>query len=191
MSKLNSFRKFFTFFVGTIVIVLVWVTSASGQAQLTEQSKLAINGIGPIRVGMTVDEASHSAGVKLVTGYGDHDEYLCSYFTPQDSPKGIAFMVTKGRIARVDNFSNKQITTIKGARIGDSEERIISLYPGQIQVTKHPYQRLPLTNQKYLIFVPKDAADKNYRIIFETSKNRVERFRSGKIPEVDQVEGCF
>jgi hypothetical protein len=70
MSKLNSFRKFFTFFVGTIVIVLVWATSASGQAQLTEQSKLAINGIGPIRVGMTVDEASHSAGVKLVTGYG-------------------------------------------------------------------------------------------------------------------------
>lgn len=190
MPKINSFRKILTFFISAVVIVSVWATSASGQAQLTEQSKLAINGIGPIRVGMTVDEASRSAGVKLVTGYGNHDEYLCSYFTPQDSPKGIAFMVTKGRIARVD-IMNKRITTIKGARIGDSEERIISLYPGQIQVTRHPYQRLPLTNQKYLTFVPKDSADKNYRIIFETSKNRVERFRSGKIPEVDQVEGCF
>jgi len=186
MQKLNSFRKFLTFFISAVVIVSVWATSASGSVQLTERSKLALDGIGPIRVGMTVDEASRAAGVKLVTGYDDRDEYLCSYFTPQDSPKGIAFMVTKGRIARVDNFSNKRVTTIKGARIGDTEDRIISLYPGQIQVTKHP-----LTNQNYLIFVPKDAADKNYRIIFETSKNRVKRFRSGKIPEVESIEGCF
>jgi hypothetical protein len=69
------------------------------------------------------------------------------------------------------------ITTIKGAKIGDTEDRIISLYPGQIQVTQHPYSSRPPYNGKYLTFVPKDTADKNYRIIFETSKNRVERFR--------------
>jgi len=190
MPKLNSFTKLFTLFIATAVIISMWATSVNAQVQLTERSKLALDGIGPIRVGMTVDEASRSAGVRLVNSGGGRDEYLCSYFKPQDSPEGIAFMVTNGRIARVDNFSNKQVTTIKGAKIGDTEDRIISLYPGQIKVTRHPYQRLPLTNQKYLTFVPKDAADKNYRIIFETSKNRVERFRSGKIPEVDQVEGC-
>ena len=191
MRKLNSSTKFVTLLIGTIVIFVVWVTAVNAQVQLTERSKLAINGIGPIRVGMTVDEASQSAGIKLTrSGSGARDEYQCSYVEPKGEPKGIAFMVTKGRIARVDIFSNKQITTIKGAKIGDTEDRIISLYPGQVQVTRHPYQRLPLTNQKYLTFVPKDAADKNYRIIFETSKNRVERFRSGKLPEVEQVEGC-
>jgi hypothetical protein len=191
MRKLNNSTKFVTLLIGTMVIFAFWVTAVNAQVQLTENSKLALNGIGPIRVGMTVDEASRSAGIKLViSGSGARDEYQCSYVEPKGEPKGIAFMVTKGRIARVDNFSNKQITTIKGAKIGDTEDRIISLYPGQIQATSHPYQRLPLTNQKYLTFVPKDAADKNYRIIFETSKNRVERFRSGKIPEVEQVEGC-
>lgn len=45
-------------------------------------------------------------------------------------------------------------------------------------------------NGKYLTFVPKDATDKNYRLIFETSKNRVTRFRSGKLPEVEYIEGC-
>jgi len=98
-------------------------------------------------------------------------------------------MVTKGRIARVD-ISSKRITTISGARIGDNENRILSLYPGQIQATPHPYVSRPPENGKYLTFVRKDAADKNYRIIFETSKNRVDRFRSGKLPEVEYIEGC-
>ncbi len=191
MGKLNSSTKFVTLVIGTILIFAVLVTSVNAQVQLTERSKLAINGIGPIRVGMTVDEASRAAGLGFVKtlSAGRTEEY-CSYFEPQGQPKGIRFMVTKGRIARVDINNNVRFTTIKGAKIGDTEDRIISLYPGQIQATRHPYQRLPLTNQKYLTFVPKDAADKNYRIIFETSKNRVERFRSGKIPEVEQVEGC-
>jgi hypothetical protein len=190
MSKLNSFRKLFTFFVGTIVIVLVWVTSASGQVQLTENSKLGINGIGPIRVGMIVEEASRAAGVKLVFLGSGPDAYSCSYFKPQGELKEIAFMVTKGRIARID-ISDKRITTIRGARIGDTLDRIISLYPGQIQITKTPLTARPEGNPKNLTFVPKDAADKNYRIIFETVNNRVYHFRSGKLPEVEYIEGCL
>ena len=190
MPNSNSLTKLFALFVTTAIIVSTWAISVKAQVQLTERSKLALDGIGPIRVGMTVDEASRSAGVRLVSNGGGRDEYLCSYFQPQDSPKGISFMVTKGRIARVDNFSNKRITTIKGAKIGDTEEQIISLYPGQIQVTRHPYVSFPPHNGKYLTFVPKDAADKNYRIIFETRKNRVERFRSGQLPDVEAIEGC-
>jgi hypothetical protein len=133
MQKLNSFRKFLTFFISAVVIVSVWATSANGQSQLTERSKLALDGIGPIRVGMTVDEAARSAGVRLIKtlSAGRTEEY-CAYFGVQGGLKGIAFMVTNERIARVDNFSNKRITTIKGAKIGDTEDRIISLYPGQI-----------------------------------------------------------
>ncbi|MDF0556545.1 hypothetical protein [Kamptonema sp. UHCC 0994] len=190
MRKLNSLPKFVTLLIGTMVIFAVWVTAVNAQSQLTENSKLALNGIGPIRVGMTVDEASQSAGIKLTRrGSGGRDEYQCSYVEPKGEPKGIAFMVTKGRIARVD-ISGDRITTIKGARIGDTEERIFSLYPGQIQATRHPYQGRSPYNGKYLTFVPKDAADKNYRIIFETANNRVMRFRSGKLPEVEAIEGC-
>jgi hypothetical protein len=192
MPKIDGFSKFFTFFVGTVIIVLVWVTSASGQVQLTERSKLAINGIGPIRVGMTVDEVSRAAGVRLVkTQSGGRTEESCSYFELQGGPKGIRFMVTKRRIARVDINNNVRFTTIKGAKIGDTEDRILALYPGQIKATPHLYVSRPPHNGKYLTFVPKDAADKNYRIIFETSRNRVDSFRSGQLPEVEYIEGCF
>jgi hypothetical protein len=190
MGKLNSSTKFVTLLIGTIVIFAVWVTAVNAQAQLTERSKLALDGIGPIRVGMTVDEASQSAGIKLTrSGSGGLDEYQCSYVQPKGEPEGISFMVTKGRIARVD-ISSKRITTIKGAKIGDTEDQIFSIYPGQIQATRHPYQGRSPYNGKYLTFVPKDADDKNYRIIFETAKNRVMRFRSGKLPEVEAIEGC-
>ena len=181
---------FFTLFISTIVIVSMWATSVHAQAKLTERSKLALNGIGPIRVGMSIGEASRSAGIKLIkSGSGGPDDYYCSYFKPQTEPKGISFMVTRGRIARVD-ISNQRFTTIKGAKIGDTENRILSLYPSQIKATPHPYIGMPPHNGKYLTFVPKDAADKNYRIIFETSSNRVTSFRSGKLPEVEYTEGC-
>jgi hypothetical protein len=94
-------------------------------------------------------------------------------------------MVTKGRISRIDVFKNSRVATVKGARVGDTEARIKSLYPGQIQVTRHKY-----TNGHYLIFVPKDQADKNFRLVFETDGDRVTQFRSGKMPEVQWVEGC-
>ncbi|MCU0547426.1 MAG: hypothetical protein MUE44_35570 [Oscillatoriaceae cyanobacterium Prado104] len=191
MPKSNSFSKLVTLFIGAVVVVSVWATSASGQAKLTERSKLALDGIGPIRIGMTVAEASRAAGMRLIKtlSAGRTEEY-CAYFEAQGGPKGISFMVISDRITRID-INNKRVTTIKGAKIGDTEDKIFSLYPGQIQATRHPYQGRSPYNGKYLTFVPKDATDKNYRIIFETSKNRVERFRSGKLPEVEAIEGCF
>jgi hypothetical protein len=192
MQKSNIPTKLFTLLIGTIVIVYLWATSVNAQPQLTENSKLAIDGIGPIRVGMTLDEASRSAGILLSRSgrdSGSFNEEFCSYAEQKGGPKGINFMVAKGRIARVD-IDNQRITTIRGARIGNTEEQIIKLYPGQIKATPHPYVGGPPRNGRYLTFVPKDAADKNYRIIFETSKNLVTRFRSGKLPEVDYIEGC-
>ncbi|MFB8797911.1 MAG: hypothetical protein U7126_27635 [Microcoleus sp.] len=186
MRKLNSSTKFVTLLIGTIVIFAVWVTSVNAQAQLTENSKLALNGIGPIRVGMTVDEASQAAGVRLVKGYAGLDENFCSYFKPQGEPKGINFMVTKGRIVRID-ISNERVTTIKGAKIGNTEEQIFSLYPGQIRVIKNPLGG----RGNNLTFVPRDAADSNYRLIFETGiERRVKYFRSGQLPQVEYIEGC-
>jgi hypothetical protein len=185
MLNLKNSTNFVTLLIGTIVIVAVWVTSVNAQVQLTDNSKLALNGIGPIRVGMTVDEASQAAGVRLVKGYAGLDENFCSYFKPQGEPKGINFMVTKGRIVRVD-ISNERVSTIKGAKIGDTEEEIFSIYPGQIRVIKNPLGG-PGNN---LTFVPRDAADSNYRLIFRTNDRRVKYFWSGQLPQVEYIEGC-
>ena len=80
MPSLNSFKILFTLLISTIVIVSLWTISVNAQASLTENSKLAINGIEPIRVGMTADEALRAAGVKLVFVASGPDAYSCSYF---------------------------------------------------------------------------------------------------------------
>ncbi|HEY9834592.1 MAG TPA: hypothetical protein V6D26_28840 [Stenomitos sp.] len=157
-------------------------TSAKQQAKLTAQSKLSINSIGPIRVGMSVAQAEAAAGVKLTRP----DNKECSYIRPQGSKYDFLMMVTNNRIARIDIRGKSRITTISGARIGDTESKIKSLYPGRITVTPAKYA----PNGHYLIFTPKDRNDAHYRIVFETDGNRVTEFRSGKQPEVEWVEGC-
>src|SRR5919199_1484434 len=94
------------------------------------------------------------------------------------------FMVISGQIARVDIYGNSRITTISGAKIGDSEDRIKSLYA--VRITPHEYVR----GGHYLTFIPTDTSDRQYRMVFETDGKRVKLIRSGRLPEVEYVEGC-
>lgn len=153
---------------------------------LSDQSKVAIDGIGPIRVGMTLQAAVDSANTPMTLKPGAGVGNNCGFANPATGPRGLEFMVTNGRIARVDVLQNSKITTISGAKIGDSEARIKALYPQRLTVTPHPYVR----QGHYLIFVPRDAADQKYRLIFETDGQKVTRFRAGQRPEVEYIEGC-
>ena len=160
---------------------------AIAQSKITDQSKVFINGIGSVQVGMTVAQASKAAGTKLVRErYGVQNDYQCAFYFLQNGTNDIAFLVSKGRIARVDVLKGK-ISTASGARIGDSEARIKALYPGQIVVSKHEYT----PNGHYLTFLSKDKADKNYALVFETDGKRVTQYRSGQQPQVQFIEGCY
>jgi len=75
------------------------------------------------------------------------------------------------------------VATTEGARIGDSEDRIESLYPGQVKVMPHKY-----TAGHYLVVTPARGGDN--RIVFETDGEKVVRYRSGREPAVEYVEGC-
>jgi hypothetical protein len=153
---------------------------------LTEQSKLVINGIHPIRIGMTVVEATKAVGLPARTD-GDVASQGCFYYKFQGGVPGLSMMVVGDRIVRIDIGQDSKITTRSGAGIGSTEDQIKEMYPGQIKVTRHPYVK----GGHYLTFVPKSAADSKYRIIFETDrKDKVTEFRVGQIPEVEAIEGC-
>jgi hypothetical protein len=191
--------KFLVVLVATVFTLLFVAMPIFAQPQLTEQSKVFINGIGPIRVGMTVAEAESSAKVKLVEKGGRAGIGGCYSLHPQSGPQNLSLMVisnrednrivrNQDRIARVDVYKGSRITTLSGAKVGDTEAQIKALYPGQIKVTPHHY-----TAQQgghYLTLMPKDAVDRDYRLVFETLGGRVTQFRSGKLPEVEFVEGC-
>lgn len=142
---------------------------------------VSAGGIGPVRIGMTAAQARAALGGDLtVTGR----DPSCDYASSLRVPEGVNFMVTNGRIARVQVLRGAAATS-EGIRIGDSEQHVRNTYAGRITVTPHKY-----TSGHYLTVTPTDAAQSNDRIIFETDGSHVTVYRSGMLPEVAWVEGC-
>lgn len=140
-------------------------------------------GIGALRAGMTFAAANESLKGALKPT-ADANLAECDYVKWEGGPSGLRVMVVENKIARVET-SDSSLTTAAGARVGDSEERIQSLYPGRVTVTPHKY-----SDGHYLTVKSANADDSLYRIIFETEKNRVTTFRAGIRPAVEYVEGC-
>ncbi|MEO6627397.1 MAG: hypothetical protein ABIP03_02375 [Aquihabitans sp.] len=150
---------------------------------LSASSTLTLRGLGPVRIGMTVAEASAAAGTTLVQKGVPGES--CAYGIPEGGPEGVAFMFLSGRLARVD-VNSPGIKTLSGAAVGDSEAAVQALYAGQLQVSPHKY----VPAGSYLTLVPADAADAELRLIFETDGSKVTRFRAGSQPGVSYIEGC-
>lgn len=141
------------------------------------------HGIGNLRAGMTVAEArAIYPSFKIPKS---PDSAACTYATMDGLPQNVGVMVEGGKVVRVEVRRSSNVATTTGARIGDSEEKIKSLYPSQVTVSPHKY-----TDGHYLNVVPTSKADSSYRIIFETDGKKVLRYHAGVRPQVEYVEGC-
>lgn len=129
---------------------------------------------------MTVAEAR--AVVPAFSVAASRDSTACTYAKTNGLPPGVMVMLEGGKIVRVE-VRRGTIATSTGARIGDSEDRIKTLYSGQVTVSPHKYT--PAGH--YLTVAPSSSAD---RIIFETDGKRVVNYRAGQRPQVEYVEGC-
>jgi hypothetical protein len=144
-----------------------------------------VNGWGEVQVGMTIEQASQAARIKFILDSDVHRNG-CRYAQPTQGLKDVSLLLTNGRVARIDIGSGSPIKTMRGAGIGDSEDRIKALYPGRIEVTRHEYN----SQGHYLTFVPISARHQAYRVVFETDGQKVVNYRVGKLPEVGYAEGC-
>lgn len=149
---------------------------------------MRFDGMGPIRVGMTFDEARAALGGDLRMGDepAGHPEGpdRCDYPRSAALPAGVRVMVEGQRVVRVEVDSGS-LATAEGARISDTEARIQQLYPQRVTVMPHKY-----TDGHYLTVRSATPSDTTHLLIFETDGRVVERFRVGQVPQVQYVEGC-
>lgn len=138
-------------------------------------------GIGPLRAGMTLAEANASIGNILETIYQLRPE--CDYVAPANHKPDILLMIVNGRVRRVD-VRDSSITTENGARLGLSEDSLLTLYKGRFAIGAHRY-----TLGHYVVVRPANPVD-SFRIVFETGDGKVTTFRSGLEPQVEWIEGC-
>ena len=134
---------------------------------------------GPLRIGMSLAEMAPYLAADVDTATLD---VHCDWVRPDAAPDSMLFMVVSGQLVRVD-VTGGNTATSQGARVGDTENRIRSLYPA---ATRGPHK---YTDGAYLT-VTSGGADSTSKIIFETDGERVTRYRAGIAPPVDYVEGC-
>ena len=108
----------------------------------------------------------------------------CTHVELPGAPGEVLAMLVDGRIARLE-VKDDAIATDRGARVGDGEARIDSLYAGRVRVEPHEYG-----DGHYLVVGPEGSADGTPRLIFETDGGRVLEYRVGVLPAAAWVEGC-
>lgn len=148
------------------------------------KEKLSFEGIGPIKIGMSLKEISEVVGPSVKFISENSDENSCLMYTSEELLPGLSLMIKKDVLVRIDVFGeyDKNIQTAVGVKVGDSEKKVKQLYPS-IKMEPYSYE-----DQHYLTVTSKDGLS---AIIFETDGKNVSTFRAGKFPEVSLVEGCL
>jgi hypothetical protein len=143
---------------------------------------IRLDGVGPVRFGMTLADARAALGDSLLVAPPGGE---CGFTVPRGAPAGVRFMVERGRIVRVD-VNSSGVRTAAGAEVGMSEAEVRGRYPVGLRVLPHKYD----PKGRYLELQGTVPGDSARRLIFETDGQRVVRYRAGITPAVEYVEGC-
>ncbi len=144
-----------------------------------------LRALGPMRIGMSVDEATAELGAELRQDFGRQATGSCYYVTAGTALPGVAAMVVDGQIVRIEIDSPSGLGTRSGVRIGTSAEDLEKVYPDNIQAANEAVE-----GGEAMAFVPNDDYDSNYRIYFEMEGGQVARYRLGVKPAIDYLSGC-
>ncbi|HEY4307336.1 MAG TPA: hypothetical protein VGM82_22885 [Gemmatimonadaceae bacterium] len=182
MSKLSA-----TLFIAAVVVVGCSKANNASDTSSAEHSAAApapatttatFDGVGRARIGSTTAQLREVGAVPAATGAD-----ACRIVALDWLPAGTRVMLVNDTLVRVDMDSTSTVRTVDGAAVGDSEPHILQLY-GKVETQAHKYD----PQGRYLIVASPN--DSTRRIIFETDGKTVRRYRVGRRPEVDYVEGC-
>ena len=144
--------------------------------------RLSTQGIGDIRIGMTLDEMKTRFGARL-EGYNEEvTAEVCAHWTVPAYP-GLGFMMLDGELARIE-VRGGAYKTLSGAQIGMTEQAVFDIYGDKIKTEIHPYSD---PDGKYLVFI---SSDKKFGMILETLHGKVMDYRIGLWDAVQLIEGC-
>jgi len=160
-----------------LAAVLLVVCTAAPAAE----DRFGFYGLSPAAAGQTVKEAEKALGAPLVAPPSQKGR-RCQVRTSRAQP-GVQYVVDKGVITRIDT-RDKRWSTVRGLRVGDSEERARELYGKRLIVDPHPYfergHRLSVL-----------SSDRKFALVMESDDaGRIITLRGGRLPMVESLEGC-
>ena len=158
------------------------VADVDGDAvpQLGTGSSISTVGLGAVTFGLTVPKAAEIAGSPMLACEPVSE---CYHVTPAAAPPGISFLVHASTIERVD-IVDGPITTRSGIGIGTTAEHLVATFADKLE------REVVDTDTVNMIFVPSDASDANFRVVFTVEDGVVTTYRSGRLPMILQDNPC-
>jgi len=174
-------------------VLLVFLVCCGTAFGAGSDTILTPGGLGPVKVGMTLREASQALGVKLKReSPNDPDSKYCDFAHRADgNDSEINYMIKDGHIARIDvgdaAHERSIIKTAEGVGLGSTERAVKKAYGRALKVEPHPYGDGDPDGWHYLVI---DEPGHKRGIIFETDGRKVTSFRAGEYPALGYIEGC-
>lgn len=172
-----------------IIAFVLGLVSASADA--AAQRILTPEGLGPVRIGMTVSQAEEALRVKLkpfdsTDGYSR--ESCWETYRLGETDPSVVYMVWYGRIVRVAVHGDDKtmIATDKGIRIGDSDARVKEIYGPSLKVEVDPQANTEEEGSNLTTF----TRSKRRGITYVTANRIVVSFRAGLPKATFLSEGC-
>lgn len=161
---------------------------------LSDRSQVSLDGIGAVKFGMTLEQASAAAGTPIEIIPAPVNTERCAMARPTGGPDNVTFLIVDRVVAVVNvgllgpGGSRSGITTVAGIGAGSTEADVLQAYSGQVQLRPNQYQGHRGYNT--LTYTPSDARMAKYGVVFETDGQRVLAFRAGFAGPVSWIEGC-
>lgn len=154
--------------------------AADAVPQLGASSPVTTVGLGAVSFGLTVTAAAEAAGSAMLACEPLSE---CYHVTPAAAPGGISFLVHASTIERVDIVEGP-ITTRSGMGIGTTAEQLVATFGDKLE------RQVVDADTVDFVFVPTDASDADFRVVFTVEDGAVTTFRAGRLPMVLQGSPC-
>jgi len=156
----------------------------TGPDDLTASSKVDFTQFGPIRFGMTLDEASQVVSVPLVAEFsGGSDTGDPCAAGPGTDLSGVIFLVKDHSIYGVD-IQNPAIATTRGIHVGSTESEVRRAYP-------NARQHLDSTDPSVIFLIAKGTGGRLIGFQLDTNgTDAITDIRAGNRKTVDAYEFC-
>lgn len=153
---------------------------------LTPDSRVSTAAFGPIRFGMTPQEATAAAGLPIRTEDPVETAPSCYYGSIADPAyENVFFLLGEGTIGSVQVYGD--FLTDTGLGVDSPQADVFATYGDRVIVEDHVY----VPGGLYLIV---ESPDGGGALIFETDGSPaqvVTAYRAGRFPEVAYIEGCL
>lgn len=150
-------------------------------AVVVDSTAVALRGVGPVTFGMTIANVEKVAASRLLLDGPAATATGCQVMHLERGPAGLTFSIAKGVVERLDVREGSALRTRSGIGVNSTVDQLQKAYGAQAQ--KHP-------DGTTWVYVPKDAVDADYRVVFETDGTKVLRYRAGKVPLVLAPAPC-